>query len=116
MKTLTPTLLAAQKKPDRLPYVEAKVYDLEQGIKRLSWTRLYTGSEPDNHHGIAFDSQGSIHRIRAETLPLNWLASTAYALELLLNPQPTMGINMNALPQEHQEQQSQPGPLLMEIL
>jgi hypothetical protein len=65
MRTLSETLLAAQKKADRLPYVEAKVYDYEQGIKRLSWERLYTGSEPDNHHGIAFDGQGSMHRIRA---------------------------------------------------
>jgi hypothetical protein len=65
MKTLTSTLLAAQKKPHRLPYVEAKVYDYEAGIKRLTWTRLYTGTEPDNHHGIAFDGQGSMHRIRA---------------------------------------------------
>jgi len=64
MRTLSSTLLAAQKKPDRLPYVQAKVYDYEQGIKRLSWTRLYEGSEPDNHHGIAFDGQGSMHRIR----------------------------------------------------
>ena len=66
MRTLSSTLLAAQKKADRLPYIEAKVYDYEQGIKRLSWTRLYEGSEPDNHHGIAFDGQGSMHRIRAE--------------------------------------------------
>jgi hypothetical protein len=66
MKTLTSTLLAAQRKPDRLPYVEAKVYDFEQGIKRLEWTRLYEGTEPDNHHGIAFDSEGSMHRIRAD--------------------------------------------------
>ena len=65
MKTLTSTLLASQKKPHRLPYVEAKVYDYEAGIKRLSWTRIYTGSEPDNHHGIAFDGQGNMHRIRS---------------------------------------------------
>ena len=65
MRTLSSTLLVAQKKADRLPYVEAKVYDYEQGIKRLSWTRLYEGSEPDNHHGIAFDGQGSMHRIRS---------------------------------------------------
>jgi len=65
MRTLSATLLAAQKKADRLPYVEAKVYDYEAGIKRLTWTRLYEGSEPDNHHGIAFDGQGSMHRIRA---------------------------------------------------
>jgi hypothetical protein len=33
MKTLTSTLLAAQKKTHRLPYIEAKVYDYEAGIK-----------------------------------------------------------------------------------
>jgi hypothetical protein len=65
MRTLSATLLTAQRKAQRLPYVEARAYDFEQGIKRLSWTRLYTGSEPDNHHGIAFDGQGSMHRIRA---------------------------------------------------
>jgi hypothetical protein len=65
MRTLSATLLAAQKKAHRLPYVEAKVYDYEAGIKRLTWTRLYEGSEPDNRHGIAFDGQGSMHRIRA---------------------------------------------------
>lgn len=65
MRTLSTTLLAAQKKPRRIPYVEARVYDYEAGIKRLSWTRVYTGSEPDNHHGIAFDGNGDMHRIRA---------------------------------------------------
>jgi hypothetical protein len=65
MRTLSATLLASQKKPHRLPYVEAKVYDFEAGIKRLSWTRVYEGSEPDNHHGIAFDGQGDMHRIRS---------------------------------------------------
>jgi hypothetical protein len=34
-------------------------------VKRLYWTRIYEGSEPDNHHGIAFDGQGSMHRVRA---------------------------------------------------
>lgn len=66
-KGLSDTLLAAQKSPRRQPYVEAKVYDYEAGIKRLSWTRLYDGEETDNHHGIAFDGQGSMHRIRADT-------------------------------------------------
>ena len=66
MRTLTATLEAAQKKSHRLPYVEAEVRDFEQGIKRLTWTRIYTGSESDSHHGIAFDGQGSMHRIRVE--------------------------------------------------
>jgi len=65
MRTLSVTLLAEQKKPTHRPYVEVGVRDLEQGINRLHWTRLYEGSEPDNHHDIAFDSQGSMHRIRS---------------------------------------------------
>ncbi len=63
MKTLTSTLEAAQKKRHRLPCVEAEIKDLEQGIGRLAWDRIYTGSEADSHHGIAVDGQGSIHRI-----------------------------------------------------
>jgi hypothetical protein len=66
MRSVSATLLAEQKKPSRLPYVEAKVYDYEQGIKRLTWERLYTGAEPDAYHGIAFDGQGSMHRIRID--------------------------------------------------
>lgn len=66
MRALTATLKAAQKKSDREPYVEAKVYNLQQGVERLSWTRLYTGTEGDSHHGIAFDDEGSMHRIRVE--------------------------------------------------
>ncbi|GAG38547.1 unnamed protein product, partial [marine sediment metagenome] len=79
---LTATLLAAQKKAHRLPYVEAKAYDYEQGIKRLSWTRLYTGSEPDNHHGLAFDGQGSVHRVRAA-------ASNTLYRQKITNPGPS---------------------------
>jgi len=66
MRTLSATLEAAQKKPDRLPFVEATIYDFEQGIKRLTWSRLYEGSESDNHHGIAFDGQESMYRIRTD--------------------------------------------------
>jgi len=64
MRTLSAALTAEQKKLTARPYVEAKVYDFEQGLQRLNWTRLYTGGESDKHHGIAFDGQGSMHRIR----------------------------------------------------
>ena len=66
MRTLSASLQSAQKKPTSRPHVEAKVYDYAQGIRRLNWTRLYTGAEADNHHGIAFDGQGSMHRIRID--------------------------------------------------
>lgn len=67
MKTLTATLLTAQQKSGRRVLAQAKVYEnLEAGVRRLSWTRLYTGTEPDTPHGLAFDGQGSMHRVRAE--------------------------------------------------
>jgi hypothetical protein len=100
MKTLTATLLAAQKKAHRLPYVEAKVYDYEAGIKRLSWTRVYEGTEPDNHHGIAFDGQGNMHRIRSggsstllyqkQTLPFGIPSSFPLTFPIPLNDWPAL--------------------------
>jgi hypothetical protein len=81
-KALTDTLLAAQKKPHRTPYVEARVYDYEAGIKRLSWASLYEGTEPDNHHGIAFDGQGSMYRIRSG-------ASSTLLYQKITNPGPS---------------------------
>jgi hypothetical protein len=79
---MTSSLRAAQRSPHRKPYLEARVYDYEQGIKRLTWTRLYQGDETDNHHGIAFDGQGSMHRIRADT------GSKLY-YQKITNPGPT---------------------------
>ena len=61
---VTAALLAAQKARRRQPYVEVRINELHQGVKRLSWTRLYTGAEADSHHGIAFDGNGDMHRIR----------------------------------------------------
>jgi len=82
MKTLTSTLLASQRKAHRLPYIEAKVYDYEAGIQRLTWTRVYEGSEPDNHHGIGFDGNGDMHRIRAG-------ASNTLYRQKITNPGPS---------------------------
>jgi hypothetical protein len=66
MRTLSSTLLAAQQRPARIPFIQVEVRDFHQGIHRLHWTRLYTGTEPHNHHGIAFDGAGNMHRIRAD--------------------------------------------------
>ncbi len=66
MRTITATLEAAQQSLHRLPVVGAAVHDLEQGVGRLLWERIYTGSEPESHHGIAFDGSGRMHRIRVQ--------------------------------------------------
>jgi len=82
---LAAALLAAQKKAHRLPYVEAKVYDYEQGIKRLSWSRLYDGStpwrtptghnDPDNawlDEGKAYDDTESTHATKHGLVAGQW--------------------------------------------
>lgn len=66
MKTLTATLEAAQQSLHRRPHVEALVHDLEQGVGRLPWERVYTGSEPESHHDFAIDGNDRMHRIRVE--------------------------------------------------
>ena len=76
MKTLTATLEAAQKRRQRTPHVEAYVHDLERGIARLAWTRYYTGSEAESHHGIAVDGNNRIHRIRVSGTTLYRQRST----------------------------------------
>jgi len=100
MKQLSATLAAAQKAPHRLPYVQAKIYDYEAGIKRLSWTRVYEGTEPDSHHGIAFDGNGDMHRIRAgsanalyyqkQDCPLGVPSSFPASFPILLNEPPVL--------------------------
>ncbi|MBM3156957.1 MAG: hypothetical protein FJ004_06695 [Chloroflexi bacterium] len=64
MRTLSSTLLAAQKSGTRLPYVKLEIRDRVAGITRLSWQRLYTGSEPDFHHAATMSSDGSLTRAR----------------------------------------------------
>jgi hypothetical protein len=66
MRTLSSTLLAAQKSSSRLPYVKLEIKDRIAGITRLSWQRLYTGSEPDFHHAAAMPGDGSLTRARVD--------------------------------------------------
>ena len=84
MRTLSSTLLASQKKAHRLPYVEAKVYDYEAGIKRLTWTRIYEGSELDNHHGGVILMDGYLYGscVRPVWVCLEWKTGrTMYTAE-----------------------------------
>jgi len=66
MRTLSSTLLAAQKSTSRLPYVKVDIVDRMAGITRLNWARLYTGSEPDFHHAAAMPGDGSLVRARVD--------------------------------------------------
>ncbi len=67
MRTLSSTLLAEQKVlpgRTRTPYVKVEAKNLVNGVVRLAWTRLYTGSEDDYFHCVAMPSDGSLIRLR----------------------------------------------------
>ncbi len=64
MRTLSATLLAAQKKASRTPYLKVEAKNKIAGVVRLDWTRLYTGSEDDYHHALTMPGDGSLIRAR----------------------------------------------------
>jgi hypothetical protein len=66
MRTLSSTLLSAQRSSSRLPYVKVEILDRVAGITRLNWARLYSGSEPDFYHAAAMSGDGSLVRARVE--------------------------------------------------
>ena len=66
MRTLPAALTAAQKSASPLPYPKVDVLDRVAGITRLSWTRLYTGSEAENFHAAAMPGDGSLIRLRID--------------------------------------------------
>ena len=64
MRSLSSTLLAAQKEASRVPFVKVEAKNKIAGIVRLDWTRLYTGSEPDYFHALTMPNDGSLIRVR----------------------------------------------------
>ncbi|MEO8458253.1 MAG: hypothetical protein ABI559_10610 [Chloroflexota bacterium] len=64
MRTLPAALLDAQKSASAAPYLRATISDLIGGLRRLVWTRVYTGSEPDSFHAACIAGDGSLIRAR----------------------------------------------------
>ncbi len=64
MRSLSATLLAAQKEASHVPYLKVEVKNKIAGIVRLDWTRLYTGSEDDYFHALTMPDDGSLIRVR----------------------------------------------------
>lgn len=64
MRTLSATLLSAQKQPSTTPYVRVEARNKIAGVVRYDWTRLYTGSEPDYFHALTMPGDGSLIRAR----------------------------------------------------
>jgi len=64
MRSLSSTLLTAQKEASHVPYVKVEARNKIAGIVRLNWTRLYTGAEADYFHALTFPGDGSLIRVR----------------------------------------------------
>ncbi len=64
MRSLTSTLLAAQKKTATTPYIKIEAQNKIAGVVRYDWTRLYTGSEDDYFHALTIPEDGSFTRVR----------------------------------------------------
>ncbi|MDI6814938.1 MAG: hypothetical protein QMC90_02490 [Dehalococcoidales bacterium] len=64
MRTLSSTLLAAQKQATHIPYVKVEACNKISGVVRLDWTRLYTGTEADYFHAVTMPGDGSLIRVR----------------------------------------------------
>ncbi len=64
MRSLSSTLLAAQKEATRIPYVKVVASNKVAGVVRLDWSRLYTGADDDYFHAVAMPGDGSLIRVR----------------------------------------------------
>src|SRR2546422_11679572 len=64
MRTLSAGLLAAQRGSSAVPYLKVTISDRIGGIRRLAFSRLYSGSEPDSYHVAAIPGDGSLLRSR----------------------------------------------------
>jgi len=64
MRTLSSTLLAAQKADSHIPYMKVVARSKLEGVGRLIWDRLYTGVEPDYYHAATMLGDGSLIRVR----------------------------------------------------
>jgi hypothetical protein len=64
MRTLTSTLLAAQKQATAVPYIKIVAANKVAGVNKYKWTRLYDGSEADYFHALAIAGDGSMVRAR----------------------------------------------------
>jgi hypothetical protein len=64
MRTLSATLLAAQKQGSAVPYIKLEAVSKTAGVNKYSWTQLYSGSEDDYLHALAFTGNGSMVRAR----------------------------------------------------
>ncbi len=85
MRSLSSTLLVAQKEASHIPYVKVEANNKIAGVVRLDWERLYSGTEDDYFHAVTMPSDGSLVRVRI-TLPAD---SRKLYRQRVANPDPS---------------------------
>ena len=66
MRSLSETLLAAQKEATRTPCVKLEAKNKITGVVRCDWSRFYDGSEDDYFHAVTMPDDGSLIRARID--------------------------------------------------
>ncbi len=64
MRSLSETLLKTQKQASHIPYVELEAANKINGVTRLEWQRLYSGTEEEYFHTLTIAGDGSLIRAR----------------------------------------------------
>ncbi len=64
MRSLSETLLAAQRQASMKPSVKLVAKNKIAGVTKLNWERLYSGPEDDYYHAITMPGDGSLVRVR----------------------------------------------------
>ena len=64
MRTLSASLLEAQRSSSARPYLRVRLFDRDVGVVRLRWQRWYSGSEPDGACVAAAPADGALVRAR----------------------------------------------------
>lgn len=88
MRSLSSTLLAAQRGSSRAPYVKVEIMERVAGVTRFPWSRLYSGNEPDFYHAVTMPGDGSLIRARVD--------STSYQLYIQRVTSPGPGSNFSS--------------------
>ena len=83
MRTLSLTLIAAQRSASAEPYLRVRLFDRDVGAIRLRWQRIYTGTEPDGPCAAAVPADGALLRARIDP------ATGALTRQRVANPGPT---------------------------
>ncbi|MEE8159371.1 MAG: sialidase family protein [Dehalococcoidia bacterium] len=67
MRTLSSTLLSAQRSTAFHPYLKVELDEALPGVAHPVFSQIYSGSEPASHHAVHMPSDGSLIRARVDS-------------------------------------------------